>query len=173
MISQNKFWATKDPKGLANPSGLFLHNKDDAPRLHTLQILQRPQSRQRCFVRPEHGQHIGRVRSRGCGKSTLLALIAGLIAPDEGDVLWDHNRSRGRRLTSAAGLMFQDYALFPHLNVGDNVGFGYRRPTRFPKPRRSIERVGLKGFEKRDVQTLSGGEHNESRLPAPARAHDC
>ncbi|MEK7440224.1 MAG: ABC transporter ATP-binding protein, partial [Chloroflexota bacterium] len=97
----------------------------------------------------------------GCGKSTLLALIAGLIAPDEGDVLWDHESITGTPTHQRSfGLMFQDYALFPHLNVGDNVGFGLTEDRRGFQNRVGLllERVGLKGFEKRDVQTLSGGE---------------
>jgi ABC-type Fe3+/spermidine/putrescine transport system ATPase subunit len=91
----------------------------------------------------------------GCGKSTLLALIAGLIAPDSGDVLWDNESITGTPTHQRSfGLMFQDYALFPHLNVGDNVAFGVGAMHASPL----LERVGLKGFEKRDVQTLSGGE---------------
>jgi len=129
----------------------------------------------------------------GCGKSTLLALIAGLIAPDSGDVLWDNESITGTPTHQRSfGLMFQDYALFPHLNVGDNVGFGLKESV-IPSPAGArnlsdsprdssshpstarekhraplgtllgmtssiLERVGLKGFEKRDVQTLSGGE---------------
>ena len=59
----------------------------------------------------------------GCGKSTLLAMIAGLIAPDSGDVSWDNESITGTPTHQRSfGLMFQDYALFPHLNVGDNVG---------------------------------------------------
>lgn len=97
----------------------------------------------------------------GCGKSTLLALIAGLIAPDSGDVLWDNESITGTPTHQRSfGLMFQDYALFPHLNVGDNVGFGLEADRRASQNRVGLmlERVGLKGFEKRDVQTLSGGE---------------
>ncbi len=138
----------------------------------------------------------------GCGKSTLLAMIAGLIVPDSGDVLWDNESITGTPTHQRSfGLMFQDYALFPHLNVGDNVGFGVKesvipspagarnlkdsprdsssRPSTARDPSASLrsaqdhraplgtllgmtssilDRVGLKGFEKRDVQTLSGGE---------------
>jgi len=107
----------------------------------------------------------------GCGKSTLLALIAGLIAPDSGDVLWDHESITGTPTHQRSfGLMFQDYALFPHLSVGENVGFGLTEDRRGLTHSASLrgalrdrvglllERVGLKGFEKRDVQTLSGGE---------------
>ncbi len=102
----------------------------------------------------------------GCGKSTLLAVIAGLITPDSGDVLWDNESITGTPTHQRSfGLMFQDYALFPHLNVGDNVGFGltsvettWRVVSTKHDVKNILERVGLKGFEKRDVQTLSGGE---------------
>ena len=95
----------------------------------------------------------------GSGKSTLLSLIAGLIEPDSGDILWD-----GESLTNTPthrrgfGLMFQDYALFPHLSVGRNVEFGLRDKEKRQITVNVLERVGLKGFEKRDAQTLSGGE---------------
>ncbi|MEK7275864.1 MAG: ATP-binding cassette domain-containing protein [Chloroflexota bacterium] len=95
----------------------------------------------------------------GSGKSTLLSLIAGLLPPDSGDIFWD-----GGSLTSEPthrrgfGLMFQDYALFPHLNVGGNVEFGLRNKEKRQITANVLERVGLKGFENREIQTLSGGE---------------
>ena len=106
----------------------------------------------------------------GSGKSTLLSLIAGLEAPDAGDIRWD-----GQSLLSVPthkrgfGLMFQDYALFPHKDVAANVGFGLKMQG---KPRAEIEAgaaralslVGLAGFEKRDVNTLSGGEQQRVAL---------
>jgi ABC-type Fe3+/spermidine/putrescine transport system ATPase subunit len=100
----------------------------------------------------------------GCGKSTLLAVVAGLETPDEGEVRWEGEDLAGvpahrRRF----GLMFQDYALFPHRNVFDNVAFGLRMQG---TPKAEVERavrealalVNLSGFERRDVNTLSGGE---------------
>lgn len=112
------------------------------------------------------GEVLALLGPSGCGKSTLLSLIAGLESPEAGDVRW-----AGQSLLNTPthqrgfGLMFQDYALFPHQNVIENVGFGLRmRPARQSKPA-IIERaawalrlVGLEGFEKRDVNTLSGGE---------------
>ncbi len=106
----------------------------------------------------------------GSGKSTLLAIIAGLEQPDSGDVLWD-----GRSLRDVPthrrgfGLMFQDYALFPHRNVAENVAFGLRMQG---QPRaevdgavqRALDLVGLAGFERRDVNTLSGGEQQRVAL---------
>lgn len=106
----------------------------------------------------------------GCGKSTVLHLTAGLLEPDHGEVLWD-----GDSLASVPphrrgfGLMFQDFALFPHMDVSENVAFGLRmqgEPHDRVKARVSqvLELVGLKGFEEREVDTLSGGERQRVAL---------
>lgn len=105
------------------------------------------------------GQTLAILGPSGCGKSTLLALLAGLVRPDSGSVWWD-----GQPLDDTPthqrnfGLMFQDYALFPHLNVADNVAFGLHGPDRHRAAANMLARLDLAGFEKRDVQTLSGGE---------------
>jgi ABC-type Fe3+/spermidine/putrescine transport system ATPase subunit len=113
----------------------------------------------------------------GSGKSTLLSIIAGLEAPDDGSVLWEggpvdslppHRRG--------FGLMFQDYVLFPHLNVERNVAFGLQMQGLDPaqaraRVRQCLAQVGLSGFEAREVQTLSGGEQQRvalARALAPA-----
>ncbi len=94
----------------------------------------------------------------GCGKSTLLSIIAGLTPADSGDVLWGGESVSGKPThLRSFGLMFQDYALFPHLSVGDNVGFGLKGKDQ-TRASELLERVGLRSFERRDVQTLSGGE---------------
>jgi ABC-type Fe3+/spermidine/putrescine transport system ATPase subunit len=100
----------------------------------------------------------------GCGKSTLLAIIAGLETPDRGTICWE-----GASLQDTPphrrdfGLMFQDFALFPHMKVFDNVAFGLKMKGYSPKQisrrcKEVLELVGLPGFELRDVNTLSGGE---------------
>lgn len=100
----------------------------------------------------------------GCGKSTLLAVIAGLETPDRGEVRWDGEDLAGvpphRR---GFGLMFQDLALFPHMDVRANIAYGLRTAGRAPaeiagEVQEALELVGLSGFENRDVSTLSGGE---------------
>lgn len=100
----------------------------------------------------------------GGGKTTLLRVIAGLLRPDAGRVSWD-----GVDLAGVAphqrrfGLMFQDNQLFPHRDVGRNVGFGLRMQRR-PRPEidarvaELLDLVGLPGYERRKVATLSGGE---------------
>ena len=116
------------------------------------------------------GEIVALLGPSGCGKSTLLMLIAGLERPDEGEIFWDgfslmdipaHRRG--------FGLMFQDYALFPHLDVFDNVAFGLRMADSGPVETRQrvtemLELVGLAGFEKRDVSSLSGGEQQRVAL---------
>ena len=115
----------------------------------------------------------------GCGKTTLLRIVAGLETPDAGRVLCDgqdigHVPPHERGF----GLMFQDFALFPHKNVFDNIAFGLRMRQRAqacaePAPltgkgqpalnvaqrvEEMLELVGLRGFERRSVHQLSGGE---------------
>ncbi|MEP7359813.1 MAG: ABC transporter ATP-binding protein [Anaerolineales bacterium] len=116
------------------------------------------------------GEVLALLGPSGSGKSTLLSLIAGLEAPDSGDVRWD-----GRSLLDVPthqrgfGLMFQDYALFPHKDVAGNVGFGLRMQNQPPAEvaagtRWALELVGLADFGRRDVNTLSGGEQQRVAL---------
>ncbi len=106
----------------------------------------------------------------GCGKSTLLSIIAGLESPDRGELSW-----AGVSLTGVPahrrefGLMFQDFALFPHKNVFENVAFGLRLKKVLDdqiklQVQQALELVGLPGFERRDVNTLSGGEQQRVAL---------
>jgi ABC-type Fe3+/spermidine/putrescine transport system ATPase subunit len=107
----------------------------------------------------EAGETLAIIGPSGCGKSTLLSIIAGLTPPDAGDVFWnDESLAETPTHRRSFGLMFQEYALFPHLNVIDNVAFGLRGSDRRDVATEMLNRVGLAGFEKRDVQTLSGGE---------------
>jgi len=106
----------------------------------------------------------------GSGKSTLLRMIAGLEFPDHGQILWG-----GGDLASTPthlrdfGLVFQDYALFPHLDVYDNVTFGLNmRRWSLDKARARVmevlDLVNLVGFENRKVTDLSGGEQQRVAL---------
>jgi len=100
----------------------------------------------------------------GSGKSTLLRVIAGLHLPDGGRMCWDGQDLVGvpphRR---GVGLVFQDLQLFPHKDVAANVGFGLRMQHRRraaidARVSELLALVGLPGFERRRVTTLSGGE---------------
>ena len=118
----------------------------------------------------ERGGTLAVLGPSGCGKTTLLRLTAGLETPDEGAIVLDGidlaplpPERRG------IGLVFQDYALFPHLDVAGNVGYGLRM-ARWPR-RRAVDRirelldlVGLTGYERRRVQSLSGGEQQRVAL---------
>lgn len=106
----------------------------------------------------------------GSGKSTLLRIIAGLEKPHKGEVLW-----KGRNLANVPpnqrnfGLMFQDYSLFPHLNVFDNIAFGLRMKkasgTEIVKTvTRALKQIGMERFAYRKVTELSGGEQQRVAL---------
>src|SRR6202142_1884435 len=93
----------------------------------------------------------------GSGKSTLLRMIAGLEPPEAGQILWDGNdlATTPPHLRDF-GLVFQDYALFPHLDVFDNVAFGlklknWKSDEMVARLIEVLELVNLRGFEKRKV----------------------
>ena len=116
------------------------------------------------------GEIVAVLGPSGCGKSTLLAIIAGLEAPDQGDIFWEGDSQAGVSSHKRGfGLMFQDFALFPHRDVYENVAFGLEmrhlsKQEIQQQVKEALERVGLPGFEKRDVNTLSGGEQQRVAL---------
>jgi ABC-type Fe3+/spermidine/putrescine transport system ATPase subunit len=106
----------------------------------------------------------------GSGKSTLLRIIAGLELAEKGEVLWNgDNIAATPTHLRKFGLMFQDYALFPHRNVAENVAFGLEM-MRLPKPKtnkmvkEALERVNMEAFAQRSVAELSGGEQQRVAL---------
>lgn len=106
----------------------------------------------------------------GCGKTTLLRVIAGLMRDYRGVITFEGEDVRRVPVHERDfGLMFQDYALFPHLSVADNIAYGLRR-QRLPKSTiaeriaQMLDHVGLKGFDDRDIATLSGGEKQRVAL---------
>ena len=100
----------------------------------------------------------------GCGKTTTLRIIGGFIEPDEGEVFFEGKKINGvPPYKRQVNTIFQRYALFPHLNVYENVAFGLRLrhlPEKEIKEtvREMLELVNLKGFEKRHTSSLSGGQ---------------
>lgn len=118
----------------------------------------------------DKGEIVALLGPSGCGKSTLLNIISGLEKPDNGKIMWN-----GESLTATPshkrgfGLMFQDFLLFPHKNVGANIAFGLEM-AHWPRERieaqvnESLESVFLSGYAQRDVGTLSGGEQQRVAL---------
>ena len=100
----------------------------------------------------------------GCGKTTTLRIIAGFEEPSGGEVLFNGIEiSKLPPYKREINTVFQKYALFPHLNVMDNIGFGLNlkkvdKSVIEQKVKRMLKMVGLEGFEKRDVTLLSGGQ---------------
>ena len=106
----------------------------------------------------------------GCGKTTTLKVAGGFIVPDEGQVLLDGEDITSlppeRRPTST---VFQNYALFPHMSVGENVAYGLRvrgvpKRERRLRAEEELERVGLGGYAGARVQELSGGQQQRVAL---------
>ena len=106
----------------------------------------------------------------GCGKTTTLRMVAGFETPTAGRILID-----GQDVTNVMvnkreiGFVFQNYALFPHMTIGDNVGYGLKMrsesgPDVTRKVAEALEMVGLKGAEKRYPNQLSGGEQQRVAL---------
>ncbi|NNG00612.1 MAG: ABC transporter ATP-binding protein [Desulfobacteraceae bacterium] len=112
----------------------------------------------------EQGRFFSILGPSGCGKTTLLRMIAGLAEPDNGRIT-----IRGLNMAGIppnkrpANLVFQHLALFPMMNVADNIAFGLQRrgekkATVFKKVSAILERVDLPGFEKKKIHELSGGQ---------------
>ena len=108
----------------------------------------------------------------GCGKSTTLRMIAGVEPPDAGLIRIDGRTVWGDGTdlppeSRSVGLMFQDFALFPHLSVADNVGFGLSRlpgAERAARVGELLERVNLSGYARKHPHELSGGEQQRVAL---------
>ena len=112
----------------------------------------------------KRGEFVTFLGPSGCGKTTTLRMIAGFEIPTEGEILLDGkeigNLPPNKRPINT---VFQRYALFPHLNIYDNISFGLKE-KKIPKNeikkkvKRVLEIVDLEGFEKRKIDSLSGGQ---------------
>ncbi len=117
----------------------------------------------------DRGEFVALLGPSGCGKTTLLRLIAGFEAPDAGAVDIAGRRVAGNGTwvppeKRRVGMMFQDYALFPHLTVAENVGFGVHRAHRRARVLEVVRCVGLEGLEQRYPHELSGGQQQRVAL---------
>ncbi len=113
----------------------------------------------------------------GCGKTTTLRIIAGFVEPDNGEVLFDGCKINGvPSYKRQVNTIFQRYALFPHLNVFENIAFGLRI-KKLPekeieqKVNEMLELVNLKGLGKRKIGTLSGGQQQRVAIARAIANH--
>jgi putative spermidine/putrescine transport system ATP-binding protein len=118
----------------------------------------------------DKGEFISLLGPSGCGKTTILRMIAGFETPSSGTILVEgqditHLKPNQRQL----GMVFQAYALFPNLNVGDNIGFGLKIAGVPAEERRArvdemLKLIGLPGYEKRYPYEMSGGQQQRVAL---------
>ncbi len=110
----------------------------------------------------EEGEFISLIGPSGSGKSTLLSVIAGILPPDRGEILLSGDDITGRRIQDRGiGMVFQDMALFPSMNVKKNIQAGMKekdRKKRNELAEKLLDLVGLPGYGKRSISSLSGGE---------------
>ena len=121
-------------------------------------------------VRVERGEFFSLLGPSGCGKTTTLRMIAGFVKPNSGDILIG-----GDNVTAlpperrGIGIVFQNYAIFPHMHVYDNIAFGLRM-RKMPQSEigkrvgNALEQVGLSGYAARYQRQLSGGEQQRVAL---------
>lgn len=124
-----------------------------------------------CSLQIQEGEFFTLVGPSGCGKTTTLRLIAGLEEPDAGTITIDGSDMTGVPPEDRdIGIVFQDYALFPSMTVGENVGYGLRftelpaDTTRAERVQEMLELVDLSGFEARSPSALSGGQRQRVAL---------
>ena len=113
----------------------------------------------------------------GCGKTTTLRIIAGFLEPDEGDVIFENNKINGvPAYKRQVNTIFQRYALFPHLNVYENIAFGLRvKKMKEKEIKEKVEEmlklVNLTGLEKRSIDKLSGGQQQRVAIARAIANH--
>ncbi|MEI4261307.1 ABC transporter ATP-binding protein [Roseovarius sp. D0-M9] len=118
----------------------------------------------------KHGEFFSLLGASGCGKTTLLRMLAGLEDVTDGEILIDGAPMSGvPPFRRPVNMVFQSYAIFPHLNVADNIGYGLRK-QRLPRARRNemidemLSLVMLEGYGERRANQLSGGQRQRIAL---------
>jgi sn-glycerol 3-phosphate transport system ATP-binding protein len=118
----------------------------------------------------QEGEFVALLGPSGCGKSTTLRLLAGLEVPDEGRIIIDGTDVTGAPAAKRnLSMVFQSYALFPHLSVAENVMFGMKvrrvpKKERLEKMHNALDITGLHGLEDRKPGALSGGQRQRVAL---------
>jgi len=121
-------------------------------------------------LRLQQGTKLSVLGPSGSGKTTLLRLIAGLETPDSGTIVFNGQPMNDCPVHKRNfGMMFQEFALFPHLNVFNNIAFGLKmkgmgKATTTSRVKEMLLLTGLEGFQKRDIDELSGGERQRVAL---------
>jgi iron(III) transport system ATP-binding protein len=118
------------------------------------------------------GEHLALIGPSGCGKSTILLMVAGLLGPDAGEILIGHRRVAGAGTwvepdKRRVGMVFQDYALFPHLTVRGNIAFGLDKlpkSERYKRVQEVLALVGLEALSARYPHELSSGQQQRVAL---------
>ncbi|EMG2535167.1 TPA: ferric ABC transporter ATP-binding protein, partial [Escherichia coli] len=116
------------------------------------------------------GQMVTLLGPSGCGKTTILRLVAGLEKPSEGQIFIDGEDVTHRSIQQRdICMVFQSYALFPHMSLGENVGYGLKmlgvpRAELKARVKEALAMVDLEGFEDRFVDQISGGQQQRVAL---------
>ncbi|GAB6137778.1 ABC transporter ATP-binding protein [Halanaerobaculum tunisiense] len=121
-------------------------------------------------IKVNPGELVALLGPSGCGKTTTLKLISGLLQPDTGDILFNQESVVDVATeTRGAVLVFQDYLLFPHFNVADNIAFGLKMQGAKEEYQRQrvkelLDLVNMSGYEEHTPQELSGGQQQRVAL---------